>query len=352
MIHLISRKYLEDTTDSMLFTPIVKNVIYKAGKDNVTIWAKSKFADIDLGGTFYLFNLFLIGLTKIKKDDTVFVTSTPPFLSLLILLLRIFKKFKIVYQVQDLYPDILKLLSFQYRIAYRITFPVAYFLLKKVNTFITISDCIKNQIIENYSIKPDNIFVVHNWSDIDNFEFSNKEISNKVIYIGNIGKAHDYSYFLDYIKFNKIHFEVVIKTDNTSKISIIKTSKKVLGNGLKKLSLPEFITWNHTRYSKEDLAKFLTEFDYSIVFLGHGFDRILFPCKIYASLSLLMPVIFFGPRESYINKWLETNNLGFHYSTIEQNYKKLNFYRDSIYRFNQCNPDIDKIKLITKHIDV
>lgn len=349
MIHLISRKYLEDTTDSMLFTPIVESVINLVGKKNVTVWAISKDADVNLGTKFYLINLFRYGFAKIKKGDTVFVTSTPPFLSLVILILRVFKKFRIVFQVQDLYPDIMNFLSAKYRVVYICVYPLAYMLYKKVDTFITISDCIKEQIKENYSIDPKKIIVVQNWTDIENIPFSEKEASNKVIYIGNIGKAHDYSYFLKYVNSGNIPLDIVIKTDNTSKIKVFKSSR-VLANGLKDYILPNFISWNHTRYSKEDLAVFLSDFDYSVVFLGEGFDRILFPCKIYSSLSLLMPVIFFGPENSFVNKWLEDNKLGFHYSRINQNYNKLNMYRKSIYQFNQLNPDSENILLISKTI--
>lgn len=349
MFHLISRKYLEDTTDSMLFTPIVEGVKNSVGKVNVTVWATSKGADVNLGTKYYLVKLFRYGFTKIKRGDTVFVTSTPPFLSWVILIIRLFKKFRVVFQVQDLYPDILKYLSVKYKIIYFCVHPFAYILYKKVDTFITISNYIKEQIQNNYSIDPLKIIVVQNWTDIDNIGFSEKKTSNKVIYIGNIGKAHDYSYFLNYVNSNDVSVEIVIKTDNTSKIKVFR-STQTFANGLKDYALPDFISWNHTRYSKEDLAAFLSEFDYSIVFLGEGFDRILFPCKIYSSLSLLMPVIFFGPEDSYVSKWLEENNLGFHYTKVNQNYHKINMYRRSIYEFNQLNPNAEKIKIISKTI--
>lgn len=349
MIHLINRKYLEDTTDSMLFTPIVENVINRVGQENVTIWATSYNADVNLGTRYYLFNLFIFGLRKIKQNDTVFVTSTPPFLSLVILILRLFKKFRVVFQVQDLYPDIMNFLSFKYRIIYKCVHPLAYIIYRNVDTFITISDCIKEQIINNYSIKPQKIIVVQNWTDIENASFSEKETINKVIYIGNIGKAHDYSYFLEYVNSGNVPLEIVIKTDNTSKIKIFRSSQS-LANGLKDFTLPDFISWNHTRYTKKDLTIFLSSFDYSIVFLGESFDRILFPCKIYSSLSLLMPIIFFGPKDSYVCQWLESNKLGFHYSEIENNYNKINMYRKSIYNFNKLNTDLQKINTISKTI--
>ena len=349
MIHLISRKYLEDTTDSMLFTPIVESVIEAVGSQNVCIWATSKDADVNLGTKNYLLRLFWFGLIKIKKGDTVFVTSTPPFLSLVILIVRLFKQFKVVFQVHDLYPDIMKFISGNYRFIYNCVYPFTYYLYRKVDTFLTISECIKDQIHKNYSVDPLNIIVVQNWTDIENIPFSEKVTSNKVIYIGNIGKAHDYSYFLNYVNSGTVSFEIVIKTDNTSKIKVFR-SNQVLANGLKDYILPSFITWNHTRYSKDDLAIFLSDFDYSVVFLGYGFDSILFPCKIYSALALLMPIIFFGPQDSYVCMWIEENNLGFHFSKINQNYHKLNMYRKSIFQFNQMNPDSKKIQAISKII--
>jgi hypothetical protein len=64
----------------------------------------------------------------------------------------------------------------------------------------------------------------------------------------------------------------------------------------------------------------------------------------------IMPIIFFGPQDSYVCMWIEENNLGFHFSKINQNYHKLNMYRKSIFQFNQMNPDSKKIQAISKII--
>ncbi len=350
MIHLINRKYMQDTTDSMLFTPIVEDIIAKAGRVNVTVWARSSKADINLESHLYLLKLFLKGFGRIKRTDTVFVTSTPPFLSFVILFMRFFKRFKVIVQVQDLYPDIMKFLSWKYKFTYYIFYPFAYILYKQADSFLTISDCIAKQLIENYNIQPGRISVAENWTDIDDIEFKEVQPTNKIIYIGNIGRAHDYSYFVDFVLAGNIpSLDIVIKTDNSSKINVF-NSAKLSADGLKAQSLPSFIEWNHDRYSKEELAAYLLQFDYSFLFIGQDFDRILFPCKIYSSLSQLLPVIFFGPEESYINQWLEENELGFHYSRIAENYRKLNLYRHNIHKYNLLNTFEKKINKISKII--
>ena len=63
-----------------------------------------------------------------------------------------------------------------------------------------------------------------------------------------------------------------------------------------------------------------------------------------------MPVIFFGPKDSFVNIWLEKYNLGFHYSAIKDNYKNLEFYRNKIDRYNKENPIEKKIEHITQII--
>lgn len=348
MIHLVSRKYREDTTDSMLFTPIVENIRVKMGSAHICVWAQSSDADVNLGSRPAM-KLLTVAARRIKNGDTVFVTSTPPHFVFMVLLIRCFKKFKIIFQVQDLYPDILKILDWRFKLLYYLTILPSYFLYKLVDGFVTISDRIRDHLIQQYNISATDIFVEENWSDIECINLFEKPINNRIVYIGNIGRAHDYSYFLQYVMTQSLPLEVVIKTDNSSKIKLSR-SDKIDANGLKQINLPNFIQWNHTRYSMEDLAEFLSGFDYSIVFLGNNFDKILFPCKIYSSLAMLMPIIFFGPKDSYVNIWLEKYNLGFHYSSIGTNYKKLDFYRQSIYRFNKENPIEKKIEYISKII--
>lgn len=348
MIHLISRKYKEDTTDSMLFTPIVENIISKMGSENVCIWAQSPGADVDLGSR-PAFKLLVDAARKINRGDTIFVTSTPPHFVFMILMIRCFRNFKIIFQVQDLYPDILKILDWRFQVLYYLTIIPSYFLYKLVNVFLTISDEIKDHLIQQYNISGKDIFIEENWTDIECVNLFEKPLTNRIVYIGNIGRAHDYNYFLKYIMTETVTTEIVIKTDNSSKIKL-SNSDKIDANGLKQVNLPPFIHWNHTRYSKDELSEFLSGFDYSIVFLGRNFDKILFPCKIYSSLAMLMPVIFFGPKDSFVNIWLEKYNLGFHYSTLKENYKNLDFYRKNIDRYNKENPIEKKIEHITQII--
>ncbi len=349
MIHLISRKYKQDTTDSMLFTPVVEQLEKKIGKENMTVWARSPHADVNLEGRYYLYTLFFSGLKNFKKGDVIFVTSTPPFLSIVVLLVKLFKKFKVIFQVQDLYPDLMKFLPGKYNLAYRFIYPFTFILYRMVDHFVTISDKIKENLISNYKVNPKLISIVENWTDLGNIAFSESGRKGKVIYIGNIGRAHDYSYFLDYIFTNGIDLKVVIKTDNSSKLNVF-NSKKLSAKGLKAVPLPETVEWNHTRYSQDELAAFLGEFDYSIVFMGEGFDKVLFPCKIYASFAQLLPVIFFGPKDSYINQWLEVNNLGFHYMDMNEKYNNLNSFRKSIDNLNNQYTIAVKLDQLTKII--
>lgn len=350
MIHLISRKYNEDTTDSMLFTPIVNDIIQKNGRKNICVWANSVDADVKLKSKYSLIKIFFYGIYRFKQNDIVFITSTPPFPVFIILLLALFKRIRVIFQVQDLYPDFLKLLTWEFRIIYYIMYPFAYLLYSRVDLFITISDEIKKQLNDNYRISYDKINVVQNWTDIEQSSYYEKKPGYRIVYIGNIGRAHDFNYFLKFLSSERQWLNIVIKTDKSSKINIVSYNKRDPINELKQQTVLQKIEWNHTRYSKDELKEFLNSFDYSFVFLGDGFDRILFPCKIYSSLAMIMPIIFFGSKDSYLNKWLTENNLGFHYSDIDQCYNNLDFYRKNIEIFNQSNPDSEKISRITKLI--
>ena len=56
----------------------------------------------------YLTFHFLVYLNVLfcKRSDLVFVLSTPPFISFSGLMLKIFKRSKVIYNVQDLFPDL------------------------------------------------------------------------------------------------------------------------------------------------------------------------------------------------------------------------------------------------------
>lgn len=345
MIHLINRKFNEDTTDCMLFDPIVEKIKSEYLSDQVFVWANSPSADYNLAKSVFSLRYIKLILTKIKKNDTVFITSTPPFQVIILLFFKFFKNFNVIFQIQDLYPDFLKFVSKKYKILYYLIYPFAYLLYKKVDKFITISDSIKDYFSVNYKIKKSKIYVIENWSDIEQINFSPKNISNKIVYIGNIGKAHDCSYFTDYLlkSNNKIKFS--IKTDSVSKLRVSSS----LTSNLEKLKndFEGRIVWINKRFNKHDLSNYLISFDYSMIFLGKDFDKVLFPCKIYASLDLLIPIIFFGPKNSEILIWLVKNNLGFHYSEIQSKYKNLNLYRESIEKFNFKNSNKNKIKSIS-----
>lgn len=348
MIYLINRKYKSDTTDSMLFTPIVERVLELTEGKNIKVWSSSKESDITLNKHCPSLHLFFLSLRKINSDDKVFITSTPFTYSFAILCARSLKRFRLVYQVQDLYPDFLNYLNVGYKFLYRLLHPICFFLHSNIDLFFTISPQIQKQIISNYRVIPNKVIVVENWSDLTNVEFSYRKLSNQVVYLGNIGRAHDFRYILDHLSSPLSFIQMTVKTDTKSKDKLLKKISLLNQDRLKKVN--QNLRWESRRLSLDEMPIFLMDFDYSAVALGDGFDQVLFPCKIYSSMALLMPIIFFGPEESYINKWISENGFGFHFSQIEKCYSNLNYYRSNIAKYNVKNPLISKLNLIVRSI--
>ena len=128
MIYLINRKYKSDTTDSMLFTPIAEKLLERNDHKNILVWSSSNDSDVALNKYFPSLQLFFLGLIKFKSSDTIFITSTPFTYSFALLVVRFFKCFRIIYQVQDLFPDFLNYLDFRYKFLYKILRPIYFFL--------------------------------------------------------------------------------------------------------------------------------------------------------------------------------------------------------------------------------
>jgi glycosyltransferase involved in cell wall biosynthesis len=152
--------------------------------------------------SFYLFAL--IRVFTIPRHDIVITMSTPPFLSLIGVLLKKLRKMKFFYWVQDLYPDI--------AIAMGVIDEKGFFgrLCKKASQITyrhadvlvpigeTMADRMKAQGVDEGKLK-----VIHNWADPEDFvrtDEGENPIREKlglngkfvVLYSGNIGVVHEF----------------------------------------------------------------------------------------------------------------------------------------------------------------
>lgn len=144
---------------------------------------------------------FFNGL-KAKDIDVYYASSTPPINGLIMSLLKKFKKFKIVYSLQDIFPDSLVNTGMTRKgsLIWKIGAWVEKVTYRAADKIIVISNSMKQNIL-NKGVPEEKIEVISNWIDIDSVKPIAKEDNklyeeygipkNKliVLYAGNMGAA-------------------------------------------------------------------------------------------------------------------------------------------------------------------
>jgi len=131
-----------------------------------------------------------------ERPDLVFVLSTPPFISFSGLMLKIFKRSKVIYNVQDLFPDLAvelgKLKNRQFIIILK---KLSELIVKKVDRIVVVGEYMERKIRKDLlreksestsvGVSPntnDHIITIHNWADGDKIKvLEDKEVENNYL---------------------------------------------------------------------------------------------------------------------------------------------------------------------------
>ena len=145
-----------------------------------------------------------------KDIDVYYASSTPPINGLIMALLKKFKKFKIVYNLQDIFPDSLVNTGMTKKgsLIWKIGAWVERVTYKAADKIIVISNSMKQNIL-NKGVPEEKIEVISNWIDADavkpvpredNKLFEEYNIPKDkfiVVYAGNMGAAQGTEVILD-----------------------------------------------------------------------------------------------------------------------------------------------------------
>jgi len=263
--------------------------------------------------TFYL-SVFLKGLT-LKKYDKIIVLSTPPYISLVALALKLFKKSKVIYVVQDLYPEVAIELD-MIKSSFLISFfkKLNKFILHKVDKIVTIGEHMQELLEKNYGDKIINnkSEIIHNWADgkkiypiSDTKRFRDKwelDDSFVVMYSGNMGNVHEFDTVLEAAK----------ELKDKEKIKFL-----FVGEGVKKEYIRECISkydLNNFIFKpyqdKEDLIYSLNTADLSLTTLDSGFEGLVVPSKVYGIMASGKPILFVSDKNNEISNLIDKYNIG------------------------------------------
>jgi len=266
--------------------------------------------------TFHLSIFFHIIFSK--RPDLVLVLSNPPFISLHGLILKIFKKCKVIYNVQDLFPDLaVELGKLRNKPFIFILKTLSKYIIRKMDKVIVVGEYMERKIREDIlkDIEADHIVTIHNWADGEKLKVIDKKdiyfkkdwgLEDKfiILYSGNIGYLHEFDTIISAAEDiqNKGYKEIVfvfigegIKKEYIRK----KAEEKGLDNIL-------FFPYQ----PRDKLTYSLGSADISLVTLEEGFEGMVVPSKIYGILASGRPVIGVAGKESEIIEIIREGECG------------------------------------------
>lgn len=331
----------EKTTQHYLYAPLIKRLLEMGHEVNVLTpnptrglhqeeikkYKKIKFEKLDGVNVYRVnaytynpkrFNKFKLLLRylsvsfrlarKVRKieSDVIFTQTNPPiFLAYLISKYTKKKGIRLIYNVQDIYPDNIFAL---HSLLYRLVNPYQVKALSNASSVITISETMKETLLKKVN-DPNKIKVIYNFS-ITEYKSKEKEeeVRNRlqidknkfnVIYAGNIGYVQDLDVLLRAAELTK---------DNS------KLAYHIIGEGSQaeriKHKINDLNLHNvnfHPMQSVEDAAYIYHIADVNIISILPGVIRTALPLKVASCLDAQKELVFIGLEEGIHEKWQNEN---------------------------------------------
>lgn len=262
-----------------------------------------------LGFVYWHIVSFFIGLT-IKHVDLILSPSPPLTIGLLNLWLGKLKGCKVVYNVQEIYPDILKLKG-------GVVLKVLRWMERKVyngsDAVTTIDQVFYDTIVGRFKDKS-KLHIIPNFVDTELYhEVSNQEIENlrikwantnlsndtntiKLLYAGNIGHAQSWEPLIELAdRTRELNVEYIVIGEGARRDYVASEIEK---RGLKKLHLLPY-------QPRELMPAILSYSDASFIFMAPEMDGDGFPSKVYTIMACERPLLVLSGENTPIVNFLK-----------------------------------------------
>lgn len=262
-----------------------------------------------LGFVYWHIVSFFIGLT-IKHVDLILSPSPPLTIGWLNLGLAKLKGCKVVYNVQEIYPDILKLKG-------GITLKFLRWMEHKVysgsDAVTTIDKVFHDTIVDRFEDK-NKLHIIPNFVDTDLYhEVNDQELENlrirwantnlsndpntiKLLYAGNIGHAQSWEPLIELVdRTRDLNVEYIVIGEGAKRGYVEEEIKK---KDLKKLHL--------LPYQPRDLMPAILSYsDASFIFMAPEMDGDGFPSKVYTIMACERPMLILSGENTPIVNFLK-----------------------------------------------
>ena len=264
----------------------------------------------------FILKSFVFLLIKRNKYDKLIITTNPPFLGVLILILRFFVKIPYIVIAYDIYPQILdkmgilKKNSFVYQFWKWLNVKVY----NNASAIISIGEDMTDIIHKEMCVKDmSKIKLIYNWSDkkkvfpiektCNKFIIENGFIGKKILlYSGTMGSTHNIEDILNTANDLKNETDILfLFIGSGTKTNLVK--KYISDSGNSNVLLMPF-------QPIEIISQTLSSASLSFVCLDSAFTGLSVPSKSYGILAAKVPIIGIMDSNSEISKTIERFNCG------------------------------------------
>lgn len=258
---------------------------------------------------------WVVKFARLPKCDAVIVGSDPQFSQFIFPILKILKKQKVlVYWCFDVYPDAIIANAgkgFKKWIAYAVKFLIRKKLYHFLDLMVDIGPCMRKRL-EVYNDKVPQVTLTP-WALVEPEKINEPDPQMRyelfgdaklaLLYSGNMGKAHDFSLFLELARRVRKY---------EPKITFCFACRGNRHEELKRAIRGDDFNIKLVPFAKEsELEKRLNSADIHLISLRPEWEGIVVPSKFFGSLASGKPLLYAGPESSSIGKWILDFKIGF-----------------------------------------
>jgi glycosyltransferase involved in cell wall biosynthesis len=260
-----------------------------------------------IGFLYWHMMSFILGLFE-KKVDIILSPSPPLTIGLINIILGKIKKAKLIYNVQEIYPDILIYEGgLKSKLAISILKTIERLVYNKSDAVTTI-DSVFYKTIQNRFIDTTKLHIIPNFVDTSiykpilknqikiDYQLFSKSNSLKLMYAGNIGIAQDWETLINTAKqLKNDNIEFYIVGEGVMKEYLVTEVEK---NGLNNIHI--------IPYQRRELMPDLIAYsDLQFIFITSQTENQGFPSKIYTIMACAKPMIVCSGKDTPIINFLQ-----------------------------------------------
>ncbi len=253
-----------------------------------------------------------LALATLPRQDVVVALTTPPLIAAAGLLARTLRGNRLVYWVQDLYPEVAVAFGVMWpgSPAARLMRAVSRAVLSRADAVVALGEAMRERCVAA-GARPERTAVIPNWSDgsavcpVPHEENPLRPelargASCLVMYSGNMGRGHDLGTLLDAARRLRHRSDVtfLFQGDGARRAEVERVAAE-----LPNLRLGPY-------QPREKLAASLSAGDLHLVSLDPPLGGLIEPSKLYGIMAAGRPALFVGPAESEAARTVEREGCG------------------------------------------